>query len=298
LSTTFENLIDETLAELHGQTSDLEQVTFLTANINATDLTLSVDDASQVSRGLIEIDDELMWVTRVDPTANQVYIAPFGRGYRSTTAATHTANTMVTDNPRFPRSAIKSKINETIGEIYPEIFTVKTDESNTSNPVLVTYPAPSDCDVILELSWKTIGPTREWLPVKRYRLNTSADSTAFPTGRSVDIGDPMHPGQVIRIVYIAPAAQFVNLSDTLTSVGLDDNAKDILLYGACYRLVAGLEVARMQTTTVQQSTRDQLVPSGSAMKGSQFYYSLFQSRLENERDRLLKIHRTNTHFTR
>lgn len=298
MSTTFEQLIDETLSELHGYTSDLEQVTFLTAPIGPTDTTISVDDAEQISRGLIEIDDELIWVTKVDTNANVVTIAPFGRGYRGTTAASHTANTMITDNPRYPRASIKQKINDTINEIYPEVFAVKTDETNTAIPVVVTYPAPADCDVILQLRCRTIGPSREWMPIKRYNLDTSADTTAFPTGKSVDIADPMYPGQPIRIVYIAAPSQFVDLDDTLATVGLDDNVKEVLLYGACYKLITGLEVARMQTTTVQQSTRDQLVPSGSATKGSQFYYSLFQNRLENERDRLLKIHRSNIHFTR
>lgn len=298
--TTLNDLVDEVLSELHGQTSDLEQVTFCTAPVGLTDTTITLDDASQLSRGLIEIDDELLWVTRIDPVNNIAYIAPFGRGYRDTTAATHLTGTMVTNDPRFPRFSVIQKIQQAISEMYPEFFVVGVDESNTVNPVQITYPVPANCDIILSLRWQTVGPSQEWLPVKSYRFNSDADTAAFPTGRSVDIKDAMFPGQTIRITYTSRPAPLVNETDTLASVGLDDGVRDVIVYGACYRLVAGLEISRLQTTTVEQGyDRQTYVGSaGAATAGSKYYLSLFQERLDNERQRLLQIYPTTTHMSR
>lgn len=298
--TTFADLVDEVSAELHGMTEDLEQATFLTAEIGAADLTLQVDDASQLSRGLIEIGDELLWVTRIDPQNNNVTVAPFGRGYRGSGALTHAKNTAIVDNPRFPRASIKQKIQQTLSEIYPEIFVVKTDESSTVNPVQFAYPVPADCDTIITLGWKTIGPSQVWEPIRRYDLNTKANTATFPTGRCVNIGDRMVPGQTIRLTYIARPGTLTSATDTLDSTGLDDNVRDILVYGACYRLVAGLEIARLQNTTVVQGydKTTYVGSTGAATAGSKYYLGIFQERLANERARLLQIYPSFTHLSR
>ena len=300
MTTTLGDLIDETLSELHGQTSDLEQVTFLTQDCATTDLQIYVDDASQLSRGLIEIDDELIWVTKVDTSANVVTLAPFGRGFRDSNITAHTANTMVTNNPRFPRITVTEKIQQALSETYPELYVVSSDESNTTSPVRTSYPLPADCDMILSAAWQTVGPSQLWEPIKKYRTNMHADMTVFPTGRSIDIGDMMYPGRTIRIVYVARPAPLVNDTDTLEQIGLDDNVRDVLIYGACYRLVAGLEVARLQNATVEQGYDRQTYvgTTGAATAGSKYYLAIFQDRLENERDRLLRIYPTVTHMTR
>lgn len=298
MTTTLLALIDETLDELHGHTADLEAMTFLTQDISSTDLRLVVDDASSISTGLIEIDTELLWVTRVDQTQGIVTIAPFGRGFRSSVAASHTANTAVTDNPRYPRYLVQQKINQAIDEYYPELFVVKTDESNTSSPVQVGYPVPADCDTIISLHWRTIGPSQKWETITRWKFNPHADTTVFPTGRSVDIADGMSPGQTIQVTYIARPGQFVNLTDTLDDIGLDDNLRDVTVYGACYRLVGGLEISRLQTSTISQSDRDQYVSSGAATAGAKYYLALFQDRLDNERQRMLQLTPINSHMTR
>ena len=296
--TTLNDIINDVNTELHGMTANLEQVTFLTADIDTNDLVLNVDDASQLSRGLLEIGDELMWVVHVNQQANTVTIAPFGRGYRSTTAAAHTVNTMITDNPRFPRQTIVQRVQQALSEIYPEIFVVRSDETNTVNPVQLNYPVPADCDIVLSISWATVGPSLVWEPVRRYNLNTNADPTVFATGRSVSIGDVMFPGRAIRVTYVSRPGQLVNNTDTLDDIGLDDNFRDILMYGACYRLVASLETSRLQMTRIEQTDRAQYVNSGAATAGSKYYLGLFQERVQNERARLLQVNQSFAHLSR
>lgn len=63
---------------------------------------MSAETAGEISRGLIEVDDELMLVQKVSQSDGIVTLLPGGRGFRSV-AATHSAGALVTNNPKFPR---------------------------------------------------------------------------------------------------------------------------------------------------------------------------------------------------
>ena len=60
--TLFSELIDETALALTGYTSRQDQATYLTAPMSATDLTFTVADGTILTRGIVEIDEELIWV--------------------------------------------------------------------------------------------------------------------------------------------------------------------------------------------------------------------------------------------
>lgn len=296
--TTFKDLQNVVLNTLHGQTADQEERCALTTDITAGATSFVVDDVTQVSRGLIEIDSELMWVKSIDSPSNTVNISPFGRGYGETTAVSHTANTMVMNNPRFPRQYVKDAITECLSEVYPDLFQVKKDESNRSVSTTITYGLPADCDIILSISWQSVGPTKRWVPVRRYAYDANADTTAFPNGKAVDIYDPMTPGRTIKVSYIAAPASLVNDSDTLASTGLGEGVKDVLVYGACARLLRSLEASRLQTATIEQGDRASVVPPGSATAASNAYWVLHQQRLQDERDRLQRLYQPSVHLTR
>lgn len=295
---TFGDLIDEVLNNLHGHTADLEQLTSLSADITTTDLTLSVDDPSQISRGLIEIDSELLWVKKVDQPNKSLQIAPFGRGFRDTSAAAHTSGSMVMNNPRFPRQSVKLAINRTIASSYPDVFQVLVDATNTVNPSVITYPLPANVDTVLDIQWQSIGPSQIWVPVKRWKFDSTASTAAFPTGKSLDIYDGMVPGQPIAVTYAAPLGQFSAETDTLGLVGLEDSSRDMLVYGACYRLVVNLEASRLQTNSIEQSERSPLVMPGAASSISKYFLGLYSQALEREKQRLQKFFPTRTHLVR
>ena len=92
---TFAELTDSTLLYLYGYTTLQDQATYLTSNVAADALTMPIADGTSISRGTIEIDNELIWVDSVDSGAGTVTIPPYGRGYRGTTATTHTSGTRV-----------------------------------------------------------------------------------------------------------------------------------------------------------------------------------------------------------
>jgi hypothetical protein len=84
---TFGSLIEEVRMSLSGYGVDNDLVCSLSADIGAADLLIGVSDTSAVSRGIIEIDDEILYVK--SNSSGTLTIEPFGRGFKGTTAATH-----------------------------------------------------------------------------------------------------------------------------------------------------------------------------------------------------------------
>ena len=86
--TTFIDLINETNLALTGYTNRQDQATYLTAALSATAFTFTVQDGTVLTRGLVEIDDELIWVDSFDRTSNTATIPAYGRGFRDTVLST------------------------------------------------------------------------------------------------------------------------------------------------------------------------------------------------------------------
>ena len=168
MTTTFKNLIDDTQLNIQGFTYRQDRATYLTAACTSGDLILYVGSTDNIGKGIIEIDSEMMWVDSYDRQANTITIAPFGRGYNSTTAVAHTLNTKVTITPTYPRVAVARAINDTLNAVYPKVFAVGSEDFSFLAS-RTTYQIPSEAIQVLSMAWQTVGPTKEWLPVRQWR---------------------------------------------------------------------------------------------------------------------------------
>lgn len=299
-ATTYLDLIHEVQGLLHSQTADEEEQTVLTQAVtDTTSTTLTVDDASQISVGLIEIDDELMWVKSVDTSANTVTLLPgAGRGYRETTATTHAVNALVINSPRYPRQVIRNAIFECIQQSYPDLFAVKMSETDTSVSTTLTYGLPADVGWIIDVRWQSVGPTKRWVPVRRWAYDSNADATAFANGKSIDIYDPMTPGRTIKVVYAAEPTTFANDTDTLVGAGFQESHRDVIVLGAAARLLMYQESARLQNSAVESSDRAQFVQGGAAMNAGRSIYQMYLTRKADETAALQRLYRPAVHLTR
>jgi hypothetical protein len=170
---SYSDLVDETLIALSGYTQRQDQATYLTQAMTDTQTTVVVADAGSLSKGLIEIGDELMWVESFDRATNTATLAPYGRGFRGTQKSPHSIGDRVTISPSFPRSVIAKQINNSITGVFPEIFGVYYTTFNFISSQN-TYELPSEADEILQVRWQTTGPSQEWLPVRQYSMNKNA----------------------------------------------------------------------------------------------------------------------------
>ena len=126
---TFNQLVDEVKTNLAGYTLRQDRISNLTnsGGINTTDLAIQIGSNENLAKGIIEIDDEQIWINSFDKNSLTLNaIQGFGRGYNGTTAAPHAQNSQVIMTPTFPRVSVKRAINDTINSFYPKLFGVSS----------------------------------------------------------------------------------------------------------------------------------------------------------------------------
>lgn len=291
-----EQLTDKVISTLAGFSRDQDEQTWLSEAIDADDTEMTVEEPKLISRGLVEIGDELIWVSRVDNSTGAVTIAPNGRGYHSTSAAAHDENDFVRNNPRYPRAEVKAVINDAVESVYPDLWASDSTEF-AAVAARLTYEMPADVDHVRRVSWESIGPSRSWIPITRWRFDPSANTDRFETGKSLTImGEPI-AGRTIRVNYAKVPARFTNSStEFATATGLPSTAENCVIYGACFQLVGYVENPRLQIQSVESQMRAQLVQPGSSQGAARHFLQLYQMALQSEREKLLKADPTTAHF--
>lgn len=295
---TFSDITDSTLLYLYGYTTLQDQVTHLTADISASATTIPVADATSISRGTLEIGSELIWCDSVDTTALTVTVPPYGRGYRGSTAATHTAGTRVVSSPLFPRKLVQQAINETIHAVYPDLFGV-AETTFTFNPAITTYALPAGAVQVLAVSWQSIGPSKEWLPVRRYRLDKHAATSVFASGASISIYDAIVPGRTVKVIYAkTPTTLSADSDDFATVTGLSSSAEDVIRLGAAYRMVPFFDSPHLSGMSAEADFAANQRPVGGASQLGKYLLQMYQIRLAEEARRLQDVFPVRTHYTR
>jgi hypothetical protein len=284
--TTFDQLVRQVRQQLLGFSMNQESVSELAASMTDTDTTFTCDagTVTNLSRGLVEIDDELILVKAYDATSGVVSVMGLtnGRGYEGTTAASHAQHALVTSSPAFPKARIKEAINATIKGLYPHLVVFGTTEITKLAPV-VEYELPADVADVWYVTGQVIGPSRVAQPLPNWRYNPKARTSNFATGKSIQLFDYVTAGQAMKIVYSKPPTTLVNGSDQFTTTGFEERVTDLVVYGACKRLLPALESARLQQQSVEPTERAALVPPASAAKAASLYASLYAERLDEER---------------
>lgn len=286
--TTLDQLARQVRQQLLGYSMNQESVSELAAPMAETDTSFTCDPGTvlNLSRGLVEIDDELILVKTYDSQSGVVTVMGLGngRGYEGTTAAAHAVNSLVTSAPAFPKARIKAAINETIRSLYPVLVVFGSTEITKLAPV-VEYELPSEVEGVWYVTGQLIGPSKVAQPLPNWRYNPKARAENFPSGKSIQLFDYVTAGQAMKVVYSKGPEALVNGSDDFTLTGYPERYTDLVVYGACKRLVPALEAARLQLQSVETTERAPLVPPASATKVAQLYASLFAERLEEERAR-------------
>ena len=312
MTTTLENMIDEVLINLAGYTFQQDRATYLkdavttTTSSSASPLILSLGSTESVGKGIVEIDEELLWVDSYDRIANTATVAPYGRGYLGSTAATHLADKKVTISPTFPRFSVKRAINDTISSLGSSIFSVKTT-TFTFNAATSTY-AFSNLNIknIITIAWQSIGPSKEWVPIRRYDLDATANPEAFgyTTGthvvQTVTLGESPISGRTVKVTYATDPTPFTSntAQDYSTQTGLPESTKDVAVLGASYRLLTYLDPARASQVSPQADETDSKRPYGASQSATKQLYALYQQRLSEETKAQQQNYPPKVHYSR
>ena len=298
---TFGQLVDEVRSNLSGFTLRQDRISNLanSGGISASDLSVIIGSSENLAKGIIEIDDELMWIDTFDRNTNTLnVIAGFGRGYGGTTASPHAQNAMVTMTPTFPKVNVKKAINDTINSLYPKLFAVSS-VTFTFNAAQVAYPLPDDARDVLFVSWQTPGPSREWLPVNRWRIDRMANTSAFNTTKTVNIYEKIMPGRTVQVYYSTIPNDLSNNSDDFAAVtGLPETSRDVVTLGAAYRLLSYLDTGRINLSSAEADINDNKLPSTAGASASKYVFALYQQRLMEESNKLQDRFPIRVHFSR
>lgn len=300
MTTTYADLVNEISLNLSGYTLRQDRTTHLTQAINDSELSLNFGSVTNIGKGTVEIDDELLWLDTYDRVSNSAVVAPYGRGYYGTTKASHAANAKVTIAPTFPRATIKKAINDTIDAVFPDLFGVGVHTFNF-NQVKTTYSLPADVETVLYVSWKSTGPTEEWIPLRNWRADPLANTTAFTTGQSISIYDRVDAGRTVQVFYNKKPTTLADSASTAvfeTVTGLPSSTKDVIVYGASYRLSAFIDPGRLNYTSAEADNADTKIQYGAGASTARFLLALYQQRLKEESKKLRDVYPTRIHYTR
>ena len=311
MTTTLANMMDEVQVNLAGYTFQQDRTTYIssavstTTSSSASPLILSLGSTESLGKGIVEIDEELLWVDSYDRVANTATVAPYGRGYLGTTAATHSADAKVTIAPTFPRFNIKRAINDTVRSLGASIFAMKTT-TFTFNAAVSTYAfANLNIKNILTVHWQDIGPSKEWRPIRKYDFDAVANPEAFGYTSGTDqvqtitLGEAPISGRTVKIVYATdPIAFTTNSQDYATQTGLPESTRDVVILGAAYRLLSFLDPARAAQVSPQADETDSKRPYGASQTATKQLYALYSQRLAEETKAQQQNYPPRVHFSR
>lgn len=297
---TFGSMADEVVRKLAGFTLRQDRQTHLTSAVNATAIVINVASAQNISTGIIQIDDELIYVDSYDRSSGVLNIPPYGRGYNGTSPATHQNGARVIISPTFPSVDVKDAINETILATFPDLYTTGT-HTFTYSPAKSTYALPDEVETVLGVSYETIGPSKEWAPIRNWRVDPMANTDSFSSRNSISLYSGVETGRTVQISYTAaPAIMDSNDDDFETVTGLPASCKDVMILGATARLASFIDPGRLTFGSAESDQQSQIAGRsyGAGTNASKYLLALYDKRLAEESRKLTDRNPIRIHFTR
>jgi hypothetical protein len=296
---TLNDMIAEVRSSLAGFTLRQDRISYLTSAITTTDTAIQIGSSANLAKGIIEINNELIWVDNFDKSNNTMNAAPgFGRGYQGTSPSPHAVNSQVILTPSFPRTNIQQAINDTIGSVYPKLFAVYST-TFTFNASQTTYALPDSAKNVIYMSWQTTGSSREWLPIDKWRQDLMANAATFNTQKTVNIYENIQPGRTVQVWYAANPQTMTSGTDDFSAVtGLPESCRDVIIYGAAYRLLSFVDPGRINLTSAESDLADSKVPGSAGSTNSRYIYALYQQRLQDESLKLTGNFPIRVHYTK
>lgn len=294
-SDTFVSLIDEVITSLQGFGTDNDQLCTLTVALNSSATTFTVDDSDGISRGLVEIDEEIIYVSSADN--GNVVVQPWGRGYKGTVATNHAVNSPIAVAPTWPRAVVAREVNNTIRAVYPQLFAVGTTDFSVS-AITWQYNMPASVDRVLSVEWCWTTSIDGWMPITGWELIQSANTTDFASGKALLISEPLPSGCRIHVTYAKPPSFLVNSTDLYSSTGLPASSRDVVVYGTAARLLPWQDTSRVPVETVSSDAQDTTKPVGNGIALAKELRNLYASRLADERRILMDRYPSRSHRIR
>lgn len=259
--TTAGQLIDRVANDLLAGTVEERNKVATGIDASTTTVTFSYPLSGLREGSMFEVGSEQFYVWTVNSSAKSAVVE---RGFNGTTAASHSADDIVTVNPRFPRARVLQQLNADLADLSSPLnglFQVKTvDISYNGSDRMVNVTGATDILNLIDVRYRYLSD--DYPIIRDTRLLSDMPTSDFASGYALAFDTLVRAGTV-RVLYRAPYGQFTSESDTISSVGGSDFLDDVLALGAQIRLMAGREIKRNFTESQGDTRRAEEVPSGA-----------------------------------
>jgi hypothetical protein len=284
MSTDIAGLVDRVYREYLEPMDDLTSYTTLATEVNTSatsivfdgDLLTQEEEDAMDAGTIIECEQELMRCTALDTVNNTVTVV---RGVLGTTAATHVVGKVIKIAPVFPRKNVFDAVCDQIKNLYPTLFAVET-KSITSKVGYIPLDGSTDNHLV--------APIKAISQYTDFSAGSDETGTVF-AGVAVELVDLPNPFpnkvnaiQVYNVnaghtVFVTFKKKFVTPTletDTLSTVGLEDEYEPIIMAGVAAQLIAGRDIptATADYITDQMGTSNFPVNSATSIRNSLLQY--------------------------
>jgi len=289
------NLVDRTFREYLEPMDDLVSYTTLSTGVNdsVTSIVfdgdmLSIEEEDTLDKGtIIEINQELMICTDLNAVTNTITVK---RGMKGTTAAAHTAGDIIKISPPFPRKVVFDAVKDQIKNLYPTLFATETQQITVRDgyTLLGSQSTPGTHNYLVApikaisqytdfsagadtttVTYKGVAVTLVDLPNPFTYTNSSGTEetityTSGPDAVKAVQFSGISAGHVAFVTFkkkfIDPTAE----SDTLATIGLEDEYEPIIMAGVAAQLIAGKDIPAATTDYISDQLGVSNFPVGSA----------------------------------
>lgn len=271
-----------------------EQLVLL-ADITAGDTTVQFTSTlpNNLREGsVLGIDLELLFVLTVNTANNSCTVV---RGYLDSTAAAHTANTLVDINARFPLIDIVEAMRTEVMSWGPQLFYVLSDTLTVALGT-ETYELPvawaDTIGVVNLLQSDTSGDVTAWprLPAKLIRGDAAFD--AAPTsGMLLRFTEPVRSGQIyITVAMPYDLLELDTTLDLITDYKLTPGLVEVVELGAKRRLVVDGQYERIERQPLEPQRFGENTLLQTIAQMIQMFEAQYRVRKQQEINKLRRLY--------
>jgi hypothetical protein len=224
-----------------------------------------------------------MFSTALNTVTNEITVV---RGARGTTAAAHSAGDLIKVSPTFSRKAVFDAVSDQIENLYPTLFAVETKSITAKTGINVLSGATDNYLIapVKAISQYTDFDAGQDSTISQFR-GVSVELVDLPNpftytdseGAEQTVTYTSGPNKVNamqsygitagKTIYVSFKKKFVTVtseSDTLASIGLENEYEPIVMAGVAAQLIAGKDVPSLTANYITQQIQVQNVPIGSS----------------------------------
>ena len=289
------DLVDRVYREYLEPMDDLVSYSTLSTGVNDSVTSvvfdgdmLSIEEEDALDKGtVIEINQELMICTDLNAVTNTITVK---RGAKGTAAAAHTAGDLIKISPPFPRKNVFDAVCDQIKNLFPTLFAVETQSitTGTGYTLIGSYSSPGTNNYLVSIlsavsqytdfsaGSDTTGVNFSPVTCSLVELPnpftyTDSDGVSrtitYSTGPStvhaiqfagIASGHTAHV--TFKKKFIEPTAE----SDTLATVGLEDEFVPIIMAGVTAQMMSGRDIPTATADYISEQLAVSTYPVGSS----------------------------------